>query len=321
MAKLRVIFVHGMSSHVLEEKKIGTRYYFGLRNAIIRKLKKLGVVPQDAAESNNIEGILTFDYAHYSDVGQREEEAVLKAYREARPKLFGFLDMVADKALYHVRLQLVTAFSDVLVYRSDHWGDTIRSRVFEKLDPHVGSGEAISIIAHSLGSPVAFDTVYNQINDGAWKGRGFRLANLFVMGSPIALFAMKPDDSPDRAAPADVLRERANEPTIPWESLLLENAHPVARRTTADEPAPAGAGLSSRLNIISDNGVLYHFMDAQDLLAYPLEAFFRGKVAYDVEDIAVGNGLDPITAHTAYWDNDEVAERIAARLKKDFERE
>ena len=320
MTKLRVIFVHGMSSHLLAEKNMPATYFIGLRNALIQRLKEMNVVPPDAAEGDEIGDIITFDHVHYSDIGQREEDAVLKVYREASQHLFSFLDHMVAKALDHVRLQMVTAFSDVLVYRSDHWRDEIRKRLFEKVNPHIDSGEAITIVAHSLGTPVAFDTVYHHVNDGEWKGRGFKLANLFVMGSPIALFAMEPIPSTEGAledSPGD-----GEESPVRWENLLQVNASPPAEvdfDPTALTDVPSG--IDPRLSIVADSGVLYNFLDAQDLIAYPLEAFFKDKVTYEVEDIAVGNGLDPITAHSKYWDNNEVADRIAERLKQDFERQ
>jgi hypothetical protein len=66
------------------------------------------------------------------------------------------------------------------------------------------------------------------------------------------------------------------------------------------------------------DGVWYNFLDAQDLIAYPLETLFTGK--FQVKDFRVETGLLPISAHTGYWRNADVADRIAQRLKLDLAR-
>ncbi len=67
-----------------------------------------------------------------------------------------------------------------------------------------------------------------------------------------------------------------------------------------------------------EDGVWYNFLDAQDLIAYPLETLYTGK--FQVKDIRVETGLLPISAHTGYWHNADVADRIAQRLKLDLAR-
>ena len=67
-----------------------------------------------------------------------------------------------------------------------------------------------------------------------------------------------------------------------------------------------------------DDGVWYNFLDAQDLVAHPLEALFSGK--FKVAKIVVQTGTNPRKAHDGYWDSMEVADFIAGRLKLDFQR-
>jgi hypothetical protein len=62
--------------------------------------------------------------------------------------------------------------------------------------------------------------------------------------------------------------------------------------------------------------VWYNFLDAQDVIAYPLQVLF--KDAFNVEDIVVQTGTNPRKAHDGYWENPEVADFIAGRLKLDF---
>jgi hypothetical protein len=137
----------------------------------------------------------------------------------------------------------------------------------------------VSIISHSLGSVVAFDTLYASVgHNPRWKDDDFRPTNLFTMGSPIALFTL------------DLERE------------------PARRGTRASE--------EQHEPLVQDDGVWYNFLDAQDVIAYPLQVLF--KDAYEVEDIVVQTGTNPRKAHDGYWENPEVADFIAGRLKLDF---
>jgi hypothetical protein len=68
--------------------------------------------------------------------------------------------------------------------------------------------------------------------------------------------------------------------------------------------------------LVQDDGVWYNFLDAQDVIAYPLQVLF--KDAFNVEDIVVQTGTNPRKAHDGYWENAEVADFIAGRLKLDF---
>lgn len=101
-----------------------------------------------------------------------------------------------------MRAQLITSVSDVLVYESNHWRDEIRQCVLDKISPYVGSGDAVSLVGHSLGSVVAFDTAYyNSRHNTAWINAGFKPTKLFTMGSPIALFSLELDDQTGQQKP------------------------------------------------------------------------------------------------------------------------
>jgi (2Fe-2S) ferredoxin len=191
-----------------------------------------------------------------------------------------------------VRRQIITSVADVMVYKSDYWGHQIRNMVAEKLEPYIGTGDAVTIVAHSLGSVVSFDTIYyNATANPTWKAAGFRPTNLFTMGSPLALFSLDLDretgEQPVRYAPGPT----PETPDIP------------------DSPA---------LHVLRPEGVWYNFLDAQDIIAYPLGLLFEGN--FPVEDVVVQTGTNPRKAHDGYWENNEVAEVIAGRLKMDFQR-
>jgi surfactin synthase thioesterase subunit len=147
---------------------------------------------------------------------------------------------------------------------------------------YINSGDAVTIIGHSLGSVVAFDTVYYNSNKD-WAKSNFLPANLITMGSPIALFSTVPDD----------------------------DGQPKWRY----DPKQTNA---SPIRLVHEQGVWYNFLDAQDLIGYPLNLLYKDK--YVVEDILVQTGTLPLQAHTDYWKDKEIARIIGERLRLDYER-
>jgi hypothetical protein len=278
MGALRVIFVHGISASVITGD-----YSASLRRLIFRNLVELGVIPADTARQD-VSKIITFHQVNYSDVGHDAEARVLEAYTEQRDMQYGFIQSLRRIAgLDVLRREILTAFSDVLVYKSEYWSQEIRNLVLQQIDPFIHSDDPVTLIGHSLGSVVAFDTLYFNARDNpAWNDAGFRPANLFTMGSPIAIFSL------------DVDRDAALQ--------------------TSKYTVPEGQSFP----LLRPGGVWYNFLDLQDVIAYPLEVLFEGKFA--VEDLIVQTGTNPRKAHTGYWDNDEVARAIAQRLKKDYAR-
>jgi hypothetical protein len=283
--QLRLIFVHGISAEIVHGD-----YTTELCNLLRTKLTANGVLQPNATQEQ-IDAIVTFEYVNYSDVGQTEEDGVLAAYRQERGGLYSLPDDAIELIAYdRVRAQMITAVSDCLVYESAKQRDEIRQRVVDKITPYVGTGDAVSIVGHSLGSVVSFDTAYfNSRHNDAWVKANFKPTNLFTMGSPIALFSMEMDDTTGEQKPRYV---------------------PAA----VDSPLAPTGELQPNLA----EGVWYNFLDAQDLIAYPLETLFTGK--FQVKDIRVETGLLPLAAHTGYWHNATVADRIAQRLKLDLAR-
>ncbi len=289
MNTLRVIFVHGISPVIIRSD-----YTAGFCDLLRSELEALGVVPKDAGDEQTAE-IVTFERVDYSAIGQPEEERVLTAYLRERQGLYHFPDLLIEKIGFeNIRRQLITSVSDVLVYESDHWRDAIRNLLVGKIDPYVRTRDAVTLVGHSLGSVVAFDTAYyHSRHDPKWLAARFKPTNLFTLGSPIALFTLELDDATGLQKPR----------------YLPADATPPDRDPHATNPD---------LQPIRGDGVWYNFLDAQDLIAYPLAEVFRDK--FRVEDIPVETGILPLQAHTGYWSNREVARRIAERLKSDFDR-
>lgn len=85
--------------------------------------------------------------------------------------------------------------------------------------------------------PVAY---YDSYYNAHWRERDFALANLFTLGSPLALFAM-------------VFDERGR-------------------------PKPKYTDPAAVKRLLRDSGRWLNFFDAQDILGYPLAATFPGLV-------------------------------------------
>jgi hypothetical protein len=277
MNKLRIVFIHGIAPTV-----INWDFSERLSGQIKRKLMDYGVIPEGAT-AEEIDEIITFDRVNYSMIGDDAQLRLLQAYEQETAKLYNFVYRLNSVAgLDKIRRQIITSVSDVMVYKSDYWKGEIQQMVLDKLDPYIGSGDSVSIIAHSLGSVVAFDTLHENVNKKPeWVAAGYRPTNLFTMGSPIALFTL------------DLNREFGT-PGSP------------------DDPE------WQRRQLVQPDGVWYNFLDAQDLIAYPLEILFQDK--FTLQDIVVQTGTNPRKAHDGYWDNDEVTDFVAGRLKLDFQR-
>jgi hypothetical protein len=277
MKGVRVVFVHGISPSV-----ITWDYSATLTQMIRSRLVNKGVIPPDATP-DEVEQIVSFDHVNYSGIGSDEETELFAAYEAETKKLYNFVYRLSKVAgLDKVRRQIITSISDVMVYESDFWRPIIQGMVVDKIRPYVGTGDAVSLVAHSLGSVVAFDTIHENVHGNAeWQAANFLPTNLFTMGSPLALFTLDLDHV---------------------------TGQPNHRHK--------GSGEGERL--LEEGGVWYNFLDAQDIIAYPLEILF--ETLFKIEDIVVQTGTNPRKAHDGYWQNDEVADVIAERLKMDFQR-
>jgi hypothetical protein len=278
MAKLVVVAVHGISDHIL--KPGYASQFFAL---LVDKLKDLGVIPPDADE-DQIAQIIECKEVNYSKYGLDAEGLIQTTYVQASGQLYKPWDRLFNwvTLLDKVRHMLITAASDVFVYKDPVCREEIRDAFTTVIKPYVATGDAVSVVGHSLGSVVAFDSIYYNVWHD-WKKAGFLPTNLFTMGSPILLF-----------------------------SLDLDNCRTQAQKVRYD---PKSRGDEK---LIRPDGVWYNFQDPQDVIAYPLQLYFKKK--YPVQDIVVGTGVDPLTAHSGYWVCHEMVNTIAARLKGDYDR-
>ncbi|MDQ5824586.1 MAG: hypothetical protein M3441_10315 [Chloroflexota bacterium] len=278
MNVLRVIFVHGISSNVIKGD-----YSLKTATLLLKKLTEYGVLARGATPEE-VAQTITFEQVNYSMVGSEAQERLLRAYEQESEKLYSLVHRLNRIAgLDNVRRTMITAVTDVLIYRTESWREQIQQLMAEKLDRYAGTEDAVTVIAHSLGSVVAFETIYDNVrNNTKWTAANFKPSNLFTMGSPLALATLDMD-----------------------------------RRIGSHNPPPGSQALP-HAEVVLDEGVWYNFLDAQDLIAYPLEVLFQDR--FKLQDIVVQTGANPGKAHTGYWTNNEVIEFIAGRLKLDFQR-
>jgi len=200
--------------------------------------------------------------------------------------------------------KFITFFmGDVAAYVSEN-DNNIRSTVWQQMEPYVSKGLPYSIIAHSLGSIIVFDYLFNlfeennlflpqseglehqselSVNKISQLGVNFR--HLFTLGSPIGLFLLRKGDL--------------------WKD---------------------GKKFNSIKNPVNDDiekGIKrtwLNFYDEQDVIAYPLENLFSLNTTRpkgSIKDILVNTGWFAVDSHTRYWENQQVAVEISQVLLRD----
>lgn len=278
MPKLVVVPIHGVSDHVLKPGYADVFF-----RMLVEELMYLGVIPRKTSDKK-ISDYIVCEEVNYSQFGQAAEDLVYNSYVESQSKLLKFWDKALNAFLFEkVRRLLVTIASDVFVYKNEDCKKLIRDTVAKTIKPYTKTGDAVSVVGHSLGAVVAFDTIYYQAT-AEWEKDNFLPSNLFTLGSPLLLF-----------------------------SLDLENE-------CAANPEQKARFDPNVLNqkLIRADGAWLNFFDPQDVIGYPVELYFKNK--FSAKDVIVGTGIDPVTAHSEYWHSQEVVSKIAERLKLDYER-
>ena len=190
------------------------------------------------------------------------------------------------------RRYLLLSVGDALIYLTKPGGEQIRQRLIDKviavreqlIRERPGRQQYVSIVAHSLGSVVAYDVcaLFGTRYRDAVKGLG--LSNFFTMGSPLALFTLMQYGG---AAP-----------------------HYADRGVFLDRPDGSGRWIN--------------FYDQQDPIAFPLRDVYPPLIGvpgrdYVIRDRRVQTGT--FHAHVNYFTNDVVAREIAYCLRVDYEKD
>ncbi len=274
MSVLHLISIHGVTNKALPT---GIDYSLDLHKNIVEELtNRHHIIPKNATPAQ-VEAIISFDHADYSTVGVAARQKVYEAYLTKAAQVENLLDKTLDALLYRkLREFVIGNGGSVLIYESDYGKTKIRDMVSDLVTVAIPRHRSISLVGHSLGSVVSFDVAYwYPFHDPYWQRYNFFLSNLFTIGSPLALFTL------DLQAEATAKTRYNNPPDM---------------------------------QLVAKGGAWYNFFDAQDLIAYPLENLYPGKVS----DYLVQTGTSPLAAHAGYWKNKEVASRIAGKLAQDY---
>jgi hypothetical protein len=232
---------------------------------------------------------LIFEEVNWSDALQRREDQLWRKLVPGGPmhyqRLRHFMvDFAADAIAYQ------PAPSDRSAYDAVHM---VVAERLAKLAARAGPKAPLCIIAHSLGTVVASNYLYDlskprqsfmcpsvrsAIGDTPLE-RGETLALLFTMGSPIALWALRYPHFGD---------------PVRFPPPMLSRHHP---------------GLA---------GKWVNLYDPDDVIGYPLKSLcsrYRAAVTEDVP-VDVGSILErwnPLS-HLGYWNDGKVADSIAEGL-------
>lgn len=293
MAKaLNILIVHGIGWG-----EQGKNYARSLQQNIgreferaVRRLRLRDVDKRDALAKR----ALRFEAAYWSPVTQDPQNALLDLL-----KLRGFRPLNALNLTFQARKQLVSLLGDVIAYEGGE-DDRVYKAIHDRVEASVQAlseqsahdqddhGYApLTIIGHSLGSVIASDYVWDHTRGAAEShhlpGHSLSLKNLILLGSPMALYALRNNPSADK-------------------------------RTLADS-------LDSPVRVDPDGGLWLNLYDRQDPIAFPLRPI-KSYADVGVIDCTVqsGNWLTSwnIASHTEYWNSDEVARMVAHKLALDW---
>ena len=286
MAIVNVIIIHGIGAL----RKAGTQYSSTLQRNI---RKHFDLDDPDAIEFHEVD---------WSDIGDALEAELLNVKQVVpqnqwpRPwfPLRHGIGEVLDK-LFGVSVEfrrfLIDGVGDTLIYRTPRGEREIQYRLIRTIlairsilgatDPR--QPRYVSIIAHSLGSIVAYDVAARLATEYSELVSGLGLSHFFTLGSPLALFSLLEYRNPNES-------------------------HYSERGVLLDRPDKSGVWLN--------------FYDQQDVASFLLEKVYPPKPDipgrhYTIQDIRVQTGT--FHAHTNYWQNDDVALKIAEQLRKDYD--
>ena len=181
---------------------------------------------------------------------------------------------------------------DVIAY-VDESDNGIRRTVWKGMQEALKGCERFSIVAHSLGTIIAFDFLYHLLEKNSLFSPiedpenlaitlREKFAGLYTMGSPVGLFMLRRADL--------------------WNANAANGENP---------------DFSKIHNPIPGDRVWKNFWDEQDIIAYPLERLFahnQNNNTRSVSDIKVNTGVEPVSAHIGYLKSNAVAREIAASL-------
>lgn len=222
MEKINVAILHGIGKN---EIGYADDLITGIEKEFKACLEKLGGLPDDGTPKFNFKPIVWDDIL---DRNQGKLKAILeRALEQKKRKSFvgfwagvGFLPLAiavllfftvfkhpvlflmaalisgylfyrfGTKFYYQLRTGFASEFvMDIVGYLNKDAKLMIHDRIKEELKSINGDKETVTFIAHSLGTVIASDFIWDRQDKKDFGD--FKLSNFFTMGSPIALFALR----------------------------------------------------------------------------------------------------------------------------------
>lgn len=233
---------------------------------------------------------LQFQAVYWSTVTQSPQDALISLLR-----LGGWRALRSINPFYMARKQMVSLLGDVIAYESGPKNSVyaaIHGRVNESVealarDVTAGERAELTVIGHSLGSVIASDFVWDSTRGADqpyhFRDHPFTVKNMVLLGSPMAVYALRNNPHADRKDIA--------------------------------------AALGSPVEVDPDGGLWLNMYDPQDPVGFPLHPI-RSYAEMGVIDVPVraGGRLTSLTplSHVGYWRCIEVAQAIGRKLALDW---
>ncbi|MCZ2098332.1 MAG: hypothetical protein LC121_19100 [Anaerolineae bacterium] len=288
---LNVLIVHGIGTRP-RLRTYARPLEIGIRRAFDRVINRLPL-PDVAPEAARSGQALRFETVCWDPVTQTPQDALLLV-------LFGKPWLLQQLSLTgRLRRQIVGLVGDVIAYEAEPNNPVYRAihaevaRGLDALgaasagDDGADGGAPLTIIGHSLGSVIASDYVWDQTHGQTHclDAHGLALVNMVLLGSPMALYAL--------------------------------------RRNAGGGPESIRESLSAPALIDPDGGWWLNLFDRQDALACPLEPVDAYRRAGVIDcPVRAGSWLTGwnLGSHTGYWACRGVATIIGSKLAIDWAR-
>ncbi len=287
-----VLIIHGIGWGE-DDRQYAKPLQNSISNAFERTLRRLklhDVKRRDAAAKR----ALRFEAVAWGAITQDSQNALLSLLGlGGKPFLRRF------SVTYHARRQMVGLLGDIIAYEGGSHNriyKAIHGRVDDAVkllsdasseDRAADDYAPLTVIGHSLGSVIVSDYVWDQTKDAEkphyLAGHRLALKNMILMGSPMALYALRNNPSASKA-------------------MLAES-------------------LGAPVQVDPDGGLWLNMYDPQDPIAFPLQPIQSYAQAGVIDcKIRAGNwltGWNP-ASHVGYWRSGDVAEFIGRKLALDW---
>lgn len=200
--KLAVILVHGIGP---TKENWAIDIIKELKDKTVSQISKI----LTDTKTPDIDEILEIRSVYWKDVFKKREDDLNKILDQqievlnVSPSLVGNIAKIVRRKIFEAQNEIATDFiGDIIVYGNPTAQKDIYGKISQTLDNAAqkiassNSKTPLTIIAHSLGTVIASDFIYDLHKERQAKGETgfdsrFCLYNLFTVGSPIALFSLR----------------------------------------------------------------------------------------------------------------------------------